>query len=394
MKYFLILFLLFSRELVKASTEDDKFVKKVNQILIKNPNNIDVIIKAGVYFYKKNNYRKAIWYWSSPKLASSSRYSIIKYYQSISHYRLGELQNAKIVLNQVDINKVTPRLRRQIINLTTRLYQKKSNPKSSTAVSLSHYQGQLSYAEDPQKNSGSLSGFYLMAFEDDIKIEAAFEKLTLEFNDNLGLEDYNQTDYSLLVTSFSDDLLSQTKYGIHVNEVDSLYAFSSKSILFGMGAFSMGGSYIGIDFSHNMFSATKNVNSFTATQISPGLKFRPVSWLYFSATMVFSRNTYVAESVESNNNLQSFEFGGGVDFKYFSLGATSSKGEEQFFLKNDGFLIQNSTDKTTISNSISLTIKLGDFSITGKHTINNYIKEGNNEEFQNESSLLFASINF
>jgi len=380
--------------MIYASYDEDIYTAKVTKILTENPNDIDVIINAGIYFYKRQNYTKAIWYWSSPNLASNDKYEAIKYFQAVSHFKIGETTNAKFVLGQINLDNVSKSIRRKVINLRNKLNEGNTKGSLGMSASISYYQASVLFSENVQKQKASINGLYLMVFESETKVEAAIEQLSIEYSEGVEVEDYNQTDYSMFVTNFSKDLSGQVKFGVHINTTDTFYAYSSNSALLGFGAFSNAGSYIGIDLSYNLFSSNGEVGAFTSTQATPNLKWRLTNWLYLKGAVNSSQNTYEKEGVEPVSNYLSTELEAGLDFDIISLSYSVTNGEEQFFFKNDGFMIQNSTDKTLKSTSVSATLNLGQFSVTGKHSINNYQEESNDEVFKNEATIFFATINF
>jgi len=384
-----------------------KYVEKVSARLAKHPNDLRTIVNAGVFFYRRGDYRSAIYYFSAPNLKAHNQYHLVKYFQGICHYKLREYKYShdvfKYALTIQSSNRKDDEINKYL-NKIKRFYRpvikKKSvatNNKIFTKISV--YSGNLSYSTDANKNSGSVTGGYLSLTKNKYVFEGAIEKLTLTFNPLLSVPDYSQTDTVFSIGKFNKSFKKKYRALYHKNSIDSESAFSSQSILLGYDYYFASGAVFGAEAIYSRFSENINSSMFKATQITAKGVFPLNLKFYLLGDLNYSRNDYggntLLGTVGEKASLTSLDLGFSLYFKYLSFNLMKTFGEEQFLLKSGGFLIQNSTDLT--KNNLNLTITLNfsrKFTISVKHSLGEYLQEGSSEIYENKGTIFIANVMF
>jgi hypothetical protein len=121
-KTFIIIIALMWMPCISAQkSKIEKFEAEVIRILKADPGNLQVLYRAGIVFYKRKNYKKAIWYWSSPKFIRHKNYHQVKYFQAKAHLALNEVSTAIYVLNLIDKKRLSPKFIERVIKMQERL---------------------------------------------------------------------------------------------------------------------------------------------------------------------------------------------------------------------------------------------------------------------------------
>ncbi|MBT4790126.1 MAG: hypothetical protein HON90_01020 [Halobacteriovoraceae bacterium] len=401
MKYILLVLCIFiSSKSFGDNKNDLKYFYKVTKALIKNPDNLGLIIEAGTYSYKRKQYAKAIWYWSSPKLIKHRKYADVKYYQALSHIKLKEYNNAIYVLKQIDLSTISKKFKNKILVLLNQLRPKMVSKKMAKTNTLSLYGISLAFEELAKKESGNIGGLYYARGEGKSNFEFSYEYLTLGFEESLNYEDYSQHDIAIAYSLFNKNLTSNNRLLYHKTFATSSNAISSDSFLYGYKYYYAAGESLGIETSYSTLSSKgREGETFQSYQLSPNLNFSLTNNIYIALRANLAEHSYAGNPENLDNEIDksstSYEAQFGFYWKYIDMIFYYMTGSERFLLKSDGFMVQNSTDETISSTGISLNLSVSDsFSLSGKYKLSKYLEEANTSEYQAENFMLLFNFYF
>lgn len=403
-KIYFIIILIFH-----PSVWSDEYSQKITTYLKKYPNDLSIIANAGVHYYRKKMWRKAIYYFSAQNMNRYNNYSSIMYFQAKSYLHLKDHKYAYKLFKQaraIGLPDSLDKKAKKYIKYFASIYRSSENKKNAKKINtivlpnqITPYAGKITYSDKASKDTGEILGVYYKHLRKQSILELGIEKLTINFNKDLNIDNYTQEDGIATFAFLNKTYQHKFRALFHMNKVDSSSAFSAMSFGSSYNYYFFNYTNIGVELSISKFSGNDNSNDVISNQITSHITYPIINWIYLSSKYNYASNSYNGSNIIStkgnNSSPSSLELGGTFYFKYLTLDAKYTFGKESFLLKNDGFIIQNSTDIIKKISSLTATAIISKrITLTAKWSQKKYKQEGNDELFTSNTNIIFTNIFF
>ncbi len=381
-----------SQVTIAQGLNDKDYIKRITSILKEDPDDIQTIAKAGVYFFKKANYKMSAWYLSSPKLYKHKKFSTLKYYYTRSLFNLKSYKSAYFNISYFETIKMSPKIQKSVKILKEKIqkFYAPSEPKAVMALMLYGGSGSVSLPEE--KESFQYYGSYLSYKKLQNTYEVSYEKLGMKFNQLFSRNiDYAQSDYTVSLSRFDKSYKHLFKLLYHGNTVNSGFAYRTGSVLFDYSYFYEAYHPFGIAVSKTDFSAT-SIQDVKSVQYSPRFIFS-----LFNKMSIILKYNYASTEIdgESTKKYYSSELNMLFNLNKFRFNIGGIAGKEKFLLKSEGFSIQNGTDIITSNYNIEIGYIINSSTkLAIKYTNSSYENASRNKSFTSSVIGMNLGVNF
>ncbi len=401
----LVILIIFSAN--SWAMSDQQYYEQVTKVLRKNPQDVKTIYEAGNYFFKRKNYKLAIWYFSSPLLLHHPKILLIKLKYAHALLKLHRYKEAYAIYRYLEQQKLPVRLQQQVERDLAICKQYYVPPYEKTWQELALYGGIGSVTPNTNKDTFQYGGIYYAWSKLQHAFELNIEIANVTFNSAVTEIDYRQNDYVLSYAYFTDDFQQRFRAVFHKNAISVIIddVYEVTSVIGEWYYYYRPDYYFNILLGYTDFANEISDNQ-SGFQISPSLVFPLFSTfsglLRFNYTTI-SSDAFTADSTtrrgisleSSSISYSSFDIGIKSVWRNFFVNGEMTIGDESYMVKQNGFVVQSCGEEYSKQYKIEIGYNWSRYLMSSVQWSNYHFKDiATNDEFDVSSLKVLLDWKF